>query len=194
MKLFATALLLIITATALGYFLWYKPKLTPSKHEAYSIKATDDSKAEKLLLSAKARLIKNFAAHKNYDQQYCFLVDMHVSSGKKRFFVYNLQKDSIEKAGLVAHGSGSDHGDSLIFSNIIGSGCTSVGKYKIGKSYNGRFGKSYKLYGLDSTNSNAYKRFVVRSLGCPMVSPYFLDQLKPYIDQSKKPILLYIFY
>lgn len=212
MKLLATTLLLVITASALGYFLWYKPKLQPSKNEKYSLPVSNDNKIEESRLAAKASAIKKYLAHNHFDQQYCFLVDMHVPSGKKRFFVYNLQKDSIEKAGLVAHGSGSDHGDSLIFSNIIGSGCTSIGKYKIGNPYKGRFGRSYKLYGLDSTNSNAYKRFVVlhpywqvpvneveplgicTSLGCPMVSPYFLVQLQPYIDKANKPILLWIFY
>lgn len=42
-----------------------------------------------------------------------------------------------------------------------GSGCTSLGKYKIGGAYQGQFGLAYKLYGLDSTNSNAYQRNVV---------------------------------
>lgn len=212
MKLLTTTLLLVTTASALGYFLWYKPKLVPSKNEKHSYNVANDNKTEELLLTAKAATVKNYIAHNHFNQQYCFLVDMHMPSGKKRFFVYNLKKDSIEVTGLVAHGSGSDHGDSLIFSNVIGSGCTSIGKYKIGKPYNGRFGRSYKLYGLDSTNSNAYKRFVVlhpywqvpenevapsgicTSLGCPMVSPSFLTQLEPYIDKANKPVLLWIFY
>ena len=138
---------------------------------------------------------------------------MRIPSGKKRFFVYNLEKDSVEAAGLVAHGSGSYKGTSeLFFSNKPNSNCTSLGKYKIGGSYNGKFGLAFKLYGLDNTNSNAFERFVVlhahscvpeeevnplpicESWGCPTVSPTFLTTLKEYIDSANKPILLWIYY
>jgi len=129
------------------------------------------------------------------------------------FFVYNLVKDSVEIAGLVTHGSGSGNGaDELIFSNVKNSNCTSIGKYKVGTSYTGNFGLAYKLYGLDNTNSNAFDRFVVLhshacvpnnevnplpicvSLGCPTVSPAFLNSLKTYLDESLRPILLWIYY
>ena len=132
---------------------------------------------------------------------------------KNSFFVYDLKKNSIEDAGLVAHGCGSDKGEGkLYFSNEINSGCTSLGKYKVGKAYTGRFGLAYKLYGLDSSNTNAIQRFVVlhaypyvpyeevapigicESRGCPMVAPAFLVVLKDYIDHTDKPILLWIFY
>jgi len=138
---------------------------------------------------------------------------MRLPSGKKRFFVYDLERDSVEIAGLVTHGSGSEgESDELVFSNTPNSYCTSLGKYKIGNGYNGRFGLAYKLYGLDKTNSKAFDRFVVLhahecvpndeiaplsiclSQGCPTVSPAFLTQLKTCIDQSEKPILLWIYY
>jgi len=96
------------------------------------------------------------------------------------------------------------------YSNEPGCGCTSLGKYKIGNPYNGRFGLAFKLYGLDETNNNAFKRFVVlhshgcvpetevqdeicQSDGCPTVSPQFFQQLKPLINRSPKPVLLWIF-
>jgi hypothetical protein len=141
------------------------------------------------------------------------MVDMQIASGKKRFFVYNLVNDSIEYAGLVAQGSGRNHPDNGIeFSNAANSLCTSLGRYKIGGSYTGKFGLAFKLYGLDATNSNAFKRFVVlhahscvpvdetapvpicQSWGCPTVAPAFLNALKKYIDQSEKPVLLNIYY
>jgi hypothetical protein len=85
-----------------------------------------------------------------------------------------------------------------------------LGKYKVGYSYNGRFGLAYKLYGLDKTNDKAFERFVVlhshdcvpetevkddicQSDGCPTVSPGFLQYLKPIINASKKPVLLWIY-
>lgn len=140
------------------------------------------------------------------------MIDMGIASGSKRFFVFDLKSDSIVQAGLVTHGSGINHSPgSIAYSNEPGSNCTSEGKYKIGKSYSGKFGLAYKLHGMDKSNSNAFNRFVVlhahpcvpdneiaplkicMSWGCPTVSPAFLNQLKIYIDQSEKPILLWIF-
>ena len=160
----------------------------------------------------KADDLKSFIKAKHFNDRICFLIDMHINSGKKRFFVYNLEKDSIEMAGLVTHGSGSGYDESdLYFSNEPGSNCTSLGKYKVGKPYNGQFGLAYKLYGLDATNSKAFERFVVlhahscvpatevypvpicKSFGCPTVAPSFLQLLRNYIDNSEKPILLNIY-
>jgi hypothetical protein len=117
------------------------------------------------------------------------------------------------KSALVAHGIGSEteNPDSLIFSNIPDSYMSSLGKYKIGKSYVGSFGKSYKLHGLESTNSKAYERFIVlhklddfpefeqnetipTSLGCPMVSEFTFDYLDSIILASSKPIIMEIYY
>lgn len=96
------------------------------------------------------------------------------------------------------------------YSNKAGSGCTSLGKYKIGSSYIGKWGYSYKLHGLDSSNNKALERTVVlhghscvpdkevteeicQSNGCPTVSPAFLQKLKALINTSKKPVLLWIY-
>lgn len=153
----------------------------------------------------------SYAKQKGYNTNHAFLVDMKLPSGSNRFFIYDLKKDSVVKAGLVTHGYGPND-KSISFSNIPGSYCTSLGKYKIGKFYNGRFGLAYKLYELDSSNSNAINRFVVlhshacvpvtevtpqticMSQGCPTVAPAFLMELTTYLDKAEKPILLYIFY
>jgi hypothetical protein len=153
-----------------------------------------------------------YAKQNHFNSRYYFMVDMKIESGKKRFFVYNLEKDSVELAGLVTHGGGKTNTSAIQFSNTPNSLCTSVGKYKIGNSYTGKFGLAFKLYGLDNTNSNAYNRFVVlhshacvpneevaplnicESWGCPTVAPAFLTKLKKYIDQSDQPILLNIYY
>src|ERR1700759_2399948 len=47
-----------------------------------------------------------FIARHGFNTHLCFLVDMRLPSGKNRFFVYDLDKDSILLAGLVAHGCG----------------------------------------------------------------------------------------
>lgn len=164
-------------------------------------------------LKEQAAVIKEYAKANHFNTDYCFLVDMSLPSGKKRFFIYNIKKGSIEYSSLVAHGWGSNqpNNDQLVFSNTPYSFKTSLGKYKVGVSYNGAFGPAYKLQGLDSTNSNAYERAIVlhseghvpesevypsricESAGCPMVNPAFLTILSTYIKASQKPMLLWIY-
>lgn len=87
---------------------------------------------------------------------------MKIPSGKKRFFIYDHKSDSVINAGLVTHGSGSDTETGFFtFSNIPHSNATSLGKYKIGKAYFGKFGLAFKLYGLNNSNSTAFARAVV---------------------------------
>ncbi len=213
-KLSVFVLLTTATASAFAYFFWYKPKF--SKHpsgKTFTAKNIDRNDAAFLRLKQKAILIHDFAKTNSYNDTRCFLVDMRIASGLKRFFVYNFQKDSIETAGLVTHGSGSNKGSGdLSFSNIPNSNATSVGRYRVGKSYYGKFGLAYKLYGLDETNNKAFDRFVVlhshscvpnaevaplpicESWGCPTVAPAFLSVLKKYIDNSDRPMLLWIYY
>jgi L,D-transpeptidase catalytic domain len=169
------------------------------------------SSAYLIALKQKAEAAKIFIKEKSYNDQICFLIDMSLPSGQNRFFVYDLKKDTIKNAGVVTHGRCNQQWlEGRKYSNEPGCGCTSLGKYKIGYSYTGRFGLAYKLYGLDKTNSNAFKRFVVlhahecvpetaikddicQSDGCPTVSPGYLNQLKPIIDKSSKPVLLWIY-
>lgn len=151
--------------------------------------------------------------HPKYNQEVAFFIDMKIHSGKNRFFVYDLKKKSIQNQGLVAHGSGSETGvkGELQFSNVNKSFATSLGKYAIGKSYFGTFGKAYKLHGLDKTNSNAFLRnivfhkyfdvpfeeqtdYICNSLGCPMVNEKFFSTIETIIDNSKTSILLVIYY
>jgi L,D-transpeptidase catalytic domain len=165
-------------------------------------------------LKEKAASLEAYAKANNYSADYVFLVDMSLPSGKKRFFVYNLKTSKMECSSLVSHGFGStikDSEDQLIFSNNNYSFKTSLGRYKIGASYNGTYGLAYKLYGLDSTNSKAFERAIVlhsdvhipveetypgkifQSAGCPAVTPSFLPVIGKYIKSSKKPILMWIY-
>lgn len=162
-------------------------------------------------LEQKAAASKTFVRRKNYNEKICFLLDMSQASGQNRFIIYDLAKDSIRAAGLVAHGNCFEYWlEGRRYSNVVGSGCTSLGKYKIGSSYTGKFGYSYKLHGLDSSNNNALERTVVlhahscvpdaivkddicQSNGCPTVSPNLMVTLKSIINSSAKPILLWIY-
>lgn len=152
-----------------------------------------------------------FCANGKYNSNVAFFSDMGRRSGLKRFFVVDLSNDSILDAGMVTHGHCQSYGSiKPHFSNDVGSNCTSLGKYKIGYKYDGSFGTAYKLHGLNASNSNAFDRYVVlhshtcvpmqesvigicRSEGCPTIAPQFLSRLEGIIDQSKKPILLWVF-
>ncbi|MBF4517872.1 murein L,D-transpeptidase catalytic domain family protein [Flavobacterium sp. ANB] len=148
-----------------------------------------------------------------YNTKIAFFVDMRIKSGKNRFFVYDLVNDKILDQGLVANGSGSETNvrGELKFSNEPNTNTTSLGRYAIGKPYSGMFGKSYKLFGLDETNSNAFKRaivlhsysavpdeeqdyYIANSHGCPMVNDAFFKKLQKIIDNSKSKIILHIYY
>jgi len=153
-----------------------------------------------------------YSAKNNLSTDYCFLIDMNLPSGRNRFFVYDLKKNSVIYSGLVAHGSCNEtflaHPR---FSNASKSGCSSLGKYSVGEFYTGKYGKSFRLTGLDNSNSNAYNRAVVihgydcvpdneiyprvlcNSLGCVMVSYKFFDKLSRLIKNSDKPILLWMY-
>jgi hypothetical protein len=154
---------------------------------------------------------KKFVRQKGFNNKTCFFIDMSLPSGQNRFFIYDLLDDTLLATGLVAHGNCFEYWlEGRRYSNVVGSGCTSLGKYKIGNPYTGKFGYSYKLHGLDSSNNNALERTVVlhghscipeaevtdeicQSNGCPTVAPAFLNQLKLIINNSTKPVLLWIF-
>jgi len=176
------------------------------------ISVLNDSTKEKLEFQVK-QIRKVIQANPKYNKEIAFFVDMKIPSGKNRFFVYDLKKEAIIDQGLVAHGSGSETGiqGKLKFSNTNNSLATSLGKYYISNSYIGRFGKAYKLYGLDKTNSNAFGRAIVlhkyfdvpyeeqteyicNSYGCPMVNEKYFKRIEKIIDNSKTNILLVIYY
>jgi hypothetical protein len=196
--------LLILIIVLFGIILFVK---NPKEETVFDKKA--DDKFTKRVSAVK----KLVASDSKYSNKTAFFIDMKISSGKNRFFVYDLQNNRVIDKGLVAHGSGSEtkvEGE-LKFSNVNNSLSTSLGKYYIGYSYNGDFGKAYKLHGLDKTNDNAFLRNIVlhkyskvpyeeqdtpicNSYGCPMVNERFYKRIEKLIDASDKKIVLDIYY
>ncbi len=167
-------------------------------------------------LSAKITEARAYCKKNGFNNQYCFLVDMSIHSGKDRFFVYDFTQNKIIHSGIVCHGYGKDSKDDApVYSNEVGSNCTSLGKYKIGKRAYSNWGihVHYKMHGLEKTNSNAFKRMIVLhsyeyipgeeiypsylnmgwSMGCPVVSDNLMTQLDKLLKKTKKPVLLWIF-
>lgn len=185
-------------------------KYIPAYWDGFSEEIGTD-KADKALLMEKAHKLARMAAKNGYNTEVAFLLDMSVKSNKNRFFVVNLKTGAIEMSSLVAQGRGSERLNlDKEYSNKPGSNLSSLGMYKIGKPYEGDFGRSYRLYGMDASNRNALQRNIVlhsmgsipnmetnfpiwQSDGCPSVSPQMLEKLGSIIDGSKKPILMWMY-
>jgi len=91
------------------------------------------------------------------------IVDFSRPSSEPRFFVVDLMSGNVE-AHRVAHGRGSDPDHSGFverFSNDFGSYASSSGAYLTGDYYNGKYGTSMKVRGLDWSNYNAEPRAIV---------------------------------
>lgn len=203
---------ILLIACGIGYYCLSAPASGPVIPDTAAVKgirpATENSYKP---TAARRSALKEVIRKHRFNPSLVFLIDMHQPSFKKRFCIYDLARDSILASGLVTHGRcGERWLEGRRYSNEEGSMCTSLGHYKIGKPYYGKFGLAYKLYGLDSTNSKAFERYVVlhshacvpeaevdyeicQSDGCPTVSTGFLKKLQSIIDASATPILLSVY-
>lgn len=109
-------------------------------------------------------------------KRYAAIVDFTQHSSHKRMYVLDAVGEHVEQY-YVAHGAGSagdsHDGYAHYFSNVVGSGCSSLGVYKVTTPYQGKHGLSCKLVGLDKTNSNAEERAVVLH-GCSYAEPEYV--------------------
>lgn len=91
------------------------------------------------------------------------IADFGRPSTLPRLHFVNLEGGTM-RSFLVAHGRGSDpqhDGWLKNFSNVPGSNATSRGGYLTCEWYNGKYGTSIRLEGLDQDNSNALGRAIV---------------------------------
>lgn len=106
--------------------------------------------------------LRGYSKIKDRKKPYLIIVDYSKVSSEKRFFVLNMKTFILEDYTYVAHGKNSGADIAVSFSNKLNSYKSSIGFYLTGKTYNGRYGYSLKLYGLEEGyNSNAFKRGVV---------------------------------
>jgi len=91
------------------------------------------------------------------------IADFSRLSRDPRFYIMDLRSGFVTEHH-VAHGKGSDpanFGFLQYFSNEMGSEATSQGAYVTGEAYQGKYGYSLRLDGLDPSNSNALARQIV---------------------------------
>ena len=91
------------------------------------------------------------------------IADFAQPSARPRLHFANLEQGTL-RSFLVAHGKGSDpehDGWLKTFSNVEGSEATSRGAFLTCEWYNGKYGTSIRLAGLDVDNSLARDRAIV---------------------------------
>ena len=115
-------------------------------------------------LRSKASAAKEYCKEKDFSERYCILVNFSIHSGEQRFFIWDFEKDTIVCSSLCAHGEGKGStAETPIYSNVEGSHCSSLGKYKTGARAYSQWGINvhYKLQGLEPTTRTSSKLHVV---------------------------------
>ena len=167
----------------------------------------------------KAAASKSFCKKNNYNTNFCLLINLSKHSGLKRFYLWDFTKDKAIDSGMVSHGCYTNPWgqtytkEKAICSNTENSHASSLGNYCVGERGTSEWGIKikYTLYGLDKSNNNALKRFIVlhswddvseeevypdgspEGWGCPATSNDFLTRIDPILRASKQKVLLCVF-
>ena len=91
------------------------------------------------------------------------IADFTKASADPRFYLLDTNSGRVT-SHLVAHGRGSDPAHTGFlqhFSNAFGSEASSSGAYLTSEYYQGHYGRSMRVRGLDYTNNNAEARAIV---------------------------------
>lgn len=162
--------------------------------------------------------VKAFCKRRGYSEKYYVLVDYSIPSGKKRFFIYDLQRGKKIHSSYCMHGNGKGNTAAKPkFSNKPGSKCSSLGRYiMVGRGSNS-MRNSIRLRGLDLSNSLAEARGILihsagrvtrfkgdkkyiplgyECEGCLTVSRYCQMKMLEifYTTSPNKPVLIYAKY
>ncbi|WP_159477344.1 murein L,D-transpeptidase catalytic domain-containing protein [Chryseobacterium sp. 18068] len=197
-----------------------------SKKVAYNTVSENEKTSE--IIKQELDLIKTkkkaeealvFCKRKKLNTDICILIDMSLHSGLNRFVIWDFKEQKVVNKYLVGHGCGSnswssdESKDKPKFSNEDGSHLSALGKYKLGERGRSDWGihVKYLMHGLEKTNNNALKRFIVfhswelmsddevypkgspEGWGCPTISNNAMKELDPILQNSEKPLLMWIY-
>ena len=154
-------------------------------------------------ISSKAQELKAYCIDNGYNADYGILVDYSRHSFQKRLFVYDFNKERVILKSLCAHGSG---GESTVFrgdfSNNLGSHCSSLGHYRVGRNRNmyRRPVPAFEVHGLDKSNSNALSRGILihptigpLTLGCFGMPVFRYHELSDRLKTMPQDIVLWAY-
>lgn len=157
----------------------------------------------------------DFAKQHKMNEHYALFVDYSIPSGTPRLFVWDFHKKKIIASSYVMHGSGKGSTDERpVFSNELGSECSSLGRFLVTKEHGQSLKRSFRLKGLDSDNQTAYSRGLMihgskyldghcwmryiplhraSCQGCVTVSSKGMKYLWKLVNKENKPLLLWNF-
>jgi hypothetical protein len=161
------------------------------------------------------QLAKTYCKINRFDTQFAIFINYSIHSGLKRGYLIDLQKKLAFDSFLVSHGCGKkqwgkdESKDNPVFSNEFESHCSSLGKFKIGTRSRSDWGINikYSLYGLEKSNNNALRRFIVmhgwkdvpeneiypngspEGWGCPAVSNQTMSCIDSILSKRKQVLL-----
>jgi len=133
------------------------------------------------------------------NNKFAILIDYTKSIFQKRLWVYDLESKEVIIHSHVSHALRSGFLYPTEFSDQIGSEKTPRGAFVTGKPYNGKFGFSMRLYGLEEAlNKNSLKRFITFhprnnffwSDGCFMTDKETATKI---IDLTKNGCFMYVY-
>lgn len=206
-KKLGCALILIIVAVVIIFGLYWAWKYYGlPEWSAYRGYKPVEERAEKAL---------DFARKHNMNEHYALFVDYSIPSGTPRLFVWDFHKKKIIASSYVMHGPGKGSTDKRpVFSNELGSECSSLGRFLVTKEHGHSLKRSFRLKGLDSDNQTAYARGLMihssgwvknhcwqkyiplhrsSSMGCVTVSSKGMKYLWKLVNKENKPLLLWNF-
>ncbi|CAD7799892.1 hypothetical protein CHRY9390_00552 [Chryseobacterium aquaeductus] len=215
MRIFHLFLLIIIFSSCIN-----EPKKAGDKVVSEN-KITEVERPELDLIKTKKKAEEalKFCKSKKMNTDFCILIDMTLHSGVNRFIIWDFKENKISKKYLVGHGCGTnswsrdESKENPKFSNEDGSHLSALGKYKLGERGRSDWGINvkYLMHGLEETNNNALKRFIVfhswnlmsdkeafpngspEGWGCPTISNNAMRAIDPMIQKSGKPVLMWIY-
>lgn len=216
MKIFHLIFLVIIFSSC-----QYESKKVANNTVSENEKTSEISKPELDLIKTKKKAEETlvFCKSKKMNTDFCILIDMSLHSGLSRFIIWDFKEQKISNKYLVGHGCGNnswssdESKDNPKFSNEDGSHLSALGKYQLGERGRSDWGihVKYLMHGLEETNNNALKRFIVfhswdlmsdkevypkgspEGWGCPTISNNAMKELDPIIQNSEKPLLMWIY-
>lgn len=210
-----TKLILFFTASTILLF----SKDCQILSKVSSISVVNDSINSRTISQEQFQEVLKYTSKKNLDSTFAILIDYKKHSGLKRGYMLDLIKMQAFDSFIVSHGCGDNPWGSdksktnPEFSNEFESHLSSLGKYKLGKRSESQWGIGIKyfMFGLETTNNNAYKRTIVlhgwssipdsnlypngcpEGWGCPAVSNNTMYKLDSILQKTTQSVLLWAY-
>jgi len=163
-------------------------------------------------LYEQTKQLQDYAIQYGANPELGIMINLGLKSAKKRFFIVDLTTNTIIKMGIVAEGENSrkqaDQKKDALEPGVVAG---AAGVYKVDKHAKGRFNPSYKLYSMQNNgNSSVAQKSMklmsskkvpyaeaiaplMKTKGNLSVSVRFFKEIRTMLNQSEKPVLLWVY-